>query len=115
VVGGASVAEQSGQVVGWASLSRWSDKAAYDGTAEISVYVSESQQGRGIGKRLLTDIVAAGQSAGLHTLIARITAGNAVSLHLHKQIGFTEVGTLREVGHKFGRYLDVHILQKIYE
>jgi len=67
------VAEENGIVVGWASLSKWSDRCAYSDTAEISLYVREDHQGKGIGRKLLEAIVAAGQKAGLHTVVARIT------------------------------------------
>jgi L-amino acid N-acyltransferase YncA len=109
------VAEEGGMVVGWASLSRWSDRCAYSDTAEISLYVGEEHQGKGTGKRLLKAILLEGQKAGLHTIVARITEGSQASIHLHKSMGFTHVGILREVGRKFGRLLDVHLMQKIFE
>ncbi|HEY82575.1 MAG TPA: N-acetyltransferase [Dehalococcoidia bacterium] len=108
------VAEEDGLIVGWASLSMWSDRCAYADTAEISLYVRETHQGRGIGKKLLEAILHEGEKAGLHTVVARITEGNAVSIHLFKSAGFEHIGVMREVGRKFGRLLDVHLLQKIY-
>ncbi|MCL4295304.1 MAG: GNAT family N-acetyltransferase [Anaerolineae bacterium] len=108
------VAEVDGQVVGWASLSKWSDRLAYADTAEISLYVRSSQRGQGIGKRLVEALVAEGEKAGLHTLIARIAAGNEVSVRLHQAAGFAPIGVMREVGRKFGRLLDIHLMQKIY-
>jgi L-amino acid N-acyltransferase YncA len=68
----------------------------------------------GLGKKLLKSIVQAGQEAGLHTVIAQIVEGNEPSINLFKHEGFTEVGVLREVGWKFGKVLDVHVMQKIY-
>lgn len=109
------VAEVEGQVVGWASLSKWSDRLAYADTAEISLYVHSTQRGRGIGKRLVEALVIEGQKAGLHTLIARIVAGNQVSVRLHEAAGFEHIGVMREVGRKFGQLLDIHLMQKIYE
>jgi L-amino acid N-acyltransferase YncA len=108
------VAELDGAVVGWASLSQWSDRRAYADTAEISVYVSEAFRGRGVGRRLLEAIVQEGQRVGLHTVIARIADGNAVSVHLHRSVGFEPIGVMKEVGRKFGKLLDVHLMQKIY-
>ncbi|GIK40922.1 MAG: N-acetyltransferase [Chloroflexota bacterium] len=108
------VAEVNGQVVGWASLSKWSDRLAYADTAEISLYVQSSQRGQGIGKRLVEALVAEGEKAGLHTLIARIAAGNEVSVRLHQAAGFAPIGVMREVGRKFGQLLDIHLMQKIY-
>lgn len=109
------VAEVNGQVVGWASLSKWSDRLAYADTAEISLYVQSSQRGQGIGKCLVEALVAEGEKAGLHTLIARIAAGNEVSVRLHEAAGFAPIGVMHEVGRKFGRLLDIHLMQKIYE
>lgn len=109
------VAEQAEQIVGWASLSRWSGRCAYSGTAEISLYVKEERQGKGIGRKLLKALVHEGGKAGLHTVIARISEGNEASLHLFESEGFEQVGAMLEVGRKFGKLLDVYIMQKIYD
>ncbi|UCF69780.1 MAG: N-acetyltransferase [candidate division WOR-3 bacterium] len=109
------IAEDSGVIVGWASLSKWSDRCAYSDTAEISLYVREDHQAKGIGRKLLDAIVLAGRRAGLHTVIARIAEGNETSVHLHESAGFEHVGIMKEVGRKFGRLLDVHIMQLIYK
>lgn len=108
------VAERDGKVTGWASLSRWSDRCAYSETAEASVYISEDNRGQGTGRKLLSAILDEGQKAGLHTVIARIAEGNAPSIHLCESLGFKHIGTMKEVGRKFGRLLDVHMMQKIY-
>ena len=100
-------------VVGWASLSRWSDRPAYDETAETSFYVKSEHRGHGIGRRLKEAAIEEARRLGFHTLIARVAEGSCESLHLNESCGFVRVGTLREVGRKFGRYLDVHILQKM--
>jgi phosphinothricin acetyltransferase len=107
------VALVENRVVGWASLTRWSDRPAYDDTAETSFYVHSSQRGRGIGRRLKEAIIAEAQRLGYHTLIARVAEGSEASIHLNEEAGFTHVGTMKEVGRKFGRLLDVHILQKM--
>lgn len=103
-----------GAVHGWASLSKWSTRCAYADTAEISVYVKQEYRGLGIGKRLMNNILVAGEAAGLHTVLSRITAGNNVSVHLHEQAGFEHIGVMKEVGNKFGRTLDVVMMQRIY-
>ncbi|MDP3879266.1 MAG: N-acetyltransferase family protein [Dehalococcoidales bacterium] len=108
------VAELDGGVVGWASLSEWSHHNAYADTVEVSLYVKLMFWRRGIGGKLLEEILLAGEKVGLHTVIARITAGNSVSIHLHESAGFEHIGVMREVGRKFGRLLDVHMMQKIY-
>jgi L-amino acid N-acyltransferase len=108
------VAETDNIVVGWASLSKWSDRCAYSDTAEISVYVRNGYRGQGIGKKLMKAIILKGKEAGLHTIIARIVAGNKESLHLHEDMGFDHIGVMKEVGKKFGKLLDVHMMQLIF-
>jgi L-amino acid N-acyltransferase len=107
------VAELGGRVVGWVSLSRWSDRSAYDDTAETSFYVHSTHRGCGIGRKLKEAIVEEARRLGFHTLIARVAEGSSESLHLNESAGFVHVGTLKEVGRKFGKLLDVHILQKM--
>jgi phosphinothricin acetyltransferase len=109
------VAELEGIVVGWASLSRWSDRPAYDGTAEVSVYVDADHREKKIGSALLEALVEAGQKGGFHNLVSRIVEGSDVSIHLHERLGFAHVGVLREAGRKFGKMLDVTIMQKVLE
>jgi len=108
------VAEQDGTIVGWASLSAWSDRCAYADTAEASVYVRKEYRGKGVGRLLSVALLEAGEKAGLHTVIARITGGNEASLRLAQSAGFELVGTMKEVGRKFGRLHNVHLLQRIY-
>jgi len=107
------VAELDGQLVGWACLSRWSDRPAYDDTAETSFYVKSEHRGKGIGRELKEAIVEQGRRLGLHSLIARVAEGSEASLHLNEIAGFRHVGVLKEVGRKFGRLLDVHVMQII--
>lgn len=109
------VAEEDSLIVGWASLCRWSDRGAYSPTAEISLYVEEGHQGKGVGRRLLEAIVQQGQKVGFHTVIARIAERNEASMHLCESMGFECVGVMREVGLKFGKLLDVNLMQKIYD
>lgn len=108
------VAEQDGVVVGWASLTKWSGRCAYSDTAELSIYVKEGHRGRGVGAELMKTILDEGRKAGLHTIIARIAGPNEASVRLHKSAGFKHIGTMREVGRKFGELLDVRLMQKIY-
>jgi phosphinothricin acetyltransferase len=108
------VAEWAGQVVGWASLTKWSDRLAYAGTAEISLYIHSTHRDRGIGKELIAVLMQEGHKAGLHTLIARIASGNEASMRLLRAVGFEQIGVMREVGWKFGQLLDIHLMQLIY-
>lgn len=105
------VAVVESQVVGWASLTRWSDRKAYDLCAETSFYVFASHQGRGIGRALMAALMAESRRLGFRTLIARIAADSVESVHLHEKFGFSHAGTLRQVGWKFDRWLDVVMMQ----
>jgi L-amino acid N-acyltransferase len=107
------VAVLEGKVVGWSSLTKWSDRRAYDETAETSFYVKSEFRGRGIGRQLKEAMIAEARRLGYHSLIARVAQGSEESLHLNQSAGFVLVGTLKEVGQKFGKRLDVHILQKM--
>jgi len=107
------VAEVGERVVGWASLTRWSERKAYDNTAETTCYVHSEHRGKGIGRRLKEAIIAEARRLHFHTLIARVAQDSCESLHLNESVGFSHIGTLKEVGHKFGRLLDVHIMQII--
>ncbi len=109
------VAQQNDQVVGWASLSKWSDRCAYSDTAEASLYVKKEYRAKGIGRQLLKMLIDDGRNIGLHTVIARITGDNQASRHLFKSMGFEDIGVMREVGRKFGKLLDVYLMQKIYD
>ncbi len=109
------VAVVDDQVVGWASLTSWSDRRAYDDTAETTFYVHSTHRGRGIGRRLKEAIVAESRRLRFHTLIARVAESSRESIHLNESVGFVHIGTMKEVGRKFGRLLDVHIMQIILD
>ena len=109
------VAVLNGKVVGRASLSKWSERHAYDDTAETSFYVKSEYRGQGIGRKLKQATIEEAQRLRFHTLIARVAEGSNESLHLNKSYGFVHIGTLKEVGRKFGKLLDVHILQKMLD
>ena len=109
------VAELDGDVVGWASISEWSERPAYRDTAESSMYVASEFRGQGIGRRLKEATLSEAIRFGFHTLIACAAEGSDASLYLNRSFGFVHVGTLREVGRKFGKLLDVEIYQKILD
>jgi len=107
------VAEKEESILGWASLSQWSDRCAYSDTAELSLYIKEKYRGQGIGRKLLEAIIQEGKKTGLHTVIASITEGNETSIYLHETVGFFHIGIMKEVGQKFEKRLDVYLMQKI--
>lgn len=105
------VAEDGGQVVGFSSVSPWSDRPAYGRTVMASVYIHPNYRSQGIGKKLLQRLLDAAYQAGFHTVMGNIYAGNPVSLHMVESIGFRTVGLLKEVGYKFGDWRDVYLVQ----
>ncbi len=107
------VAQQGARILGWASLSPWSDRDAYRDTAEFSFYVDARYRGRGVGRQLIFDIVRRSRRAHLHTLLARIAGENRASVHLHRSAGFHLVGRMHEVGRKFGRRIDVRLFELV--
>ena len=107
------IAEENGQTLGWASLSAWSPRCAYDETVEFSVYLSPAARGKGLGTTLSEAILKSGKTAGAHVVLSRVVCESEVSLKLHDRLGFDRIGVMREVGLKFGRRLDVILLQKI--
>lgn len=109
------VAIVEGKVVGWTSIGKWSERPAYADTGETSFYVKSEYRGQGIGRRLKQATIAEGRKLGFHSLIARVAEGSQESMHLNESLGFVHVGTLKEVGRKFGRLLDVHIMQKMLD
>ncbi len=105
------VSTDGNTVTGWASLSPWSDRCAYSSTVENSVYVLEEYRGKGIGSKLLGELINLAREREFHSIIARITDGNAHSIHLHSKYGFRIIGEMKEVGFKFGRRLNVTLMQ----
>lgn len=108
------VAEENNTIVGWASLSPYSDRCAYDTTVEVSVYIHHDHRGKKIGSQLLEIITLEGKKVNNHTVISRISSDNLSSIHIHEKIGYKHVGTLKEVGYKFGKLLDVTIMQFLF-
>jgi L-amino acid N-acyltransferase YncA len=110
--------EESGQVrvVGFASYGDFRDSVARPGyryTVEHTVHVLEHWWGRGIGVMLVDELVDRATRAGLHAMIGAIDAENVDSIHFHERVGFVEVGRLPEVGTKFGRWLDLVLMQRM--
>lgn len=107
------VAEDDGIVVGWGSLSQYSERPAYNDTSEISIYIHRDWHRRGVGAALGRQLVDDARENGMHSIIARICTENEASLRLTRNLGFTDAGVLHEVGYKFGRWLDVAQLELV--
>jgi len=106
--------EQAGTprtLLGFGSLSPYRARPAYATSVENSVYVDADHRGAGVGRSILDELVRLARQHGFHTMIARIGGDNDPSIGLHRSCGFELVGTEREIGRKFGRWLDVAILQ----
>ncbi|AOJ65499.1 acetyltransferase [Burkholderia ubonensis] len=103
--------DASGRLLGFASWGTFRAFPAYKYTVEHSVYVHHEQRGRGLGERLLRELVRRARDAQVHVLVGCIDASNAGSIRLHTRLGFTHAGTLAQVGFKFGRWLDAAFYQ----
>jgi phosphinothricin acetyltransferase len=107
------VAVDGDEIVGFGSLSPYRPRPAYSTSVEDSVYIHRDHQGQGIGKLILADLVARAQQHGFHTIIGRIVGGHDASIGLHRSLGFDHVGVEREIGRKFGKWLDVVVMQRM--
>jgi len=108
------VAVKEGEAIGWASTGKFRERAAYDGSVETSIYLKPSELGQGLGRRLFETLLAALSTEDVHAAIGVITLPNAPSVRLHQAFGFELVGTLTEVGRKFGRFWDIGLYQKVF-
>ena len=103
--------DAQGTVAGYASFGDWRPFEGFRHTVEHSVYVRADRRGAGVGKALMVELIARARGLRKHVMVAGIEAGNAGSIALHKQLGFEEVGLMRQVGTKFGAWLDLAFLQ----
>jgi len=106
------VAEADGRALGWANSRRFHERAAYDPTIETSIYLDPKCHGRRIGSELYGALFELLRGEDIHRAIGSITLPNDASVALHRKLGFTPVGVIREVGRKFGRWWDVGWFQK---
>jgi phosphinothricin acetyltransferase len=112
------VAEDRGEVVGFTSYEHFRGDGKWPGyrtTVELSIHVRESHWRRGAGRMLIDALVERARSAGLHVLVAAIDAGNEASLRFHERLGFIEVARMPQTGQKFGRWLDLVLMQLILD
>ncbi|EAR49680.1 phosphinothricin N-acetyltransferase, putative [Oceanicola granulosus HTCC2516] len=106
------VAERAGAVAGFATFGPFRGGSGYRHTAELTVHLTEAARGQGLGRRLVAALEAEAAGQGVHVLVAAISAENAGALAFHARLGFEEAGRLAEVGRKFGRWLDLVLMQK---
>jgi L-amino acid N-acyltransferase YncA len=109
----AVAAESDGEVVGFGSLAPYRNRPAYATTVEDSVYVRRDRHGQGYGRAILSELLRLGTLHGFHAVMARVVGGHEASIALHRACGFQHVGVEREVGRKFGRWLDVVLMQRL--
>lgn len=107
--------DPAGRICGWSSLNRYHDRMGYRFTTENSIYVAHDQRGKGVGKLLLAPLITSASALKLHAILAGIDAENAVSIRLHASFGFEPVARFKQVGFKFGRWLDVIYMERLLE
>jgi L-amino acid N-acyltransferase YncA len=104
--------DDSGRLLGFASYGPFRHWPAYKYTIEHSVYVHREQRRRGVGRALMTQLIAVAEVQDYHVMVAGIDAANAASIALHIELGFTAAGTIRHAGFKFGRWLDLAFYER---
>jgi L-amino acid N-acyltransferase YncA len=109
----AIVAVEGGAVAGFGSLSPFRPRPAYATSVEDSIYVEADHRGKGVGKLLLTELLRLAGDFGFHAVFGRIVGHNEVSIAVHRSCGFELVGVEKEVGRKFGQWLDVVEMQRL--
>jgi phosphinothricin acetyltransferase len=105
-------ARDGGDVLGWAALAPYSDRACYRGVAEDSIYVAREARGRGLGRALLVELCRQAEGAHIWTIQASILAGNEASIALHRDCGFRIVGTREKLARKRGEWSDVVLMER---
>jgi L-amino acid N-acyltransferase len=109
------VAVTEGEVVGWCSFGDFRDTTKWPGyqyTVEHAIHVREDAWGDGVGRSLMTSLLEAAQLLGKHVMVGAVTGENQASIRFHERLGFVEVARMPQVGAKFGRWLDLVLLQK---
>lgn len=105
------VAENNNKVVGFGTYGIFRPWEAYQFSVEHSIYVNKNSRGTGIGRLILSELIEMAKEGGYHTMIAGVDGSNERSFEFHKKFGFKEIGTFKEVGFKFDKWLDLRFLQ----
>jgi len=107
------ICEVGDEVVGYAYANHWKTRSAYRYTAESTIYLKHDHQGKGIGYELYQNLIDNLIKTGFHSILASIALPNDISIQFHQKFGYRQVGIIKEVGYKFGRQIDVVIMQLI--
>jgi phosphinothricin acetyltransferase len=107
------VIEDSGAIAGYAKAGTWRERAAYQWTCEVGLYISDEARGRGLGTTLYARLLDECARAGFRSAIAGITLPNDASVALHARFQFESIGVVRDAGYKLGRWHDVAFYQKL--
>lgn len=106
------VGEIDNKIIGYAYYDSFRPRAAYRHTVESTIYLSNDYKGKGLGIALYTDLIELAKRKGFREMLGVISLPNPESVRFHLKMGFWEIGTMKNVGYKFNKYIDVSILQK---
>ncbi|WP_066307003.1 arsinothricin resistance N-acetyltransferase ArsN1 family A [Bacillus sp. FJAT-29814] len=107
------VAEKDGKIIGWASLNQYNNRCAYDGVADISVYISRDFRGKGVGNKLLAELESIARVNNFHKMVLFTFPFNQLGQGLYKKTGFREVGIFQNQGILDGKFVDVMAMEKL--
>jgi len=107
------VYEEEGSVLGYAYIDEFKGRSAYRKTCESTIYIKNDSLRLGIGKKLYSSIIGSAREMEFHSIVAVVASPNNCSEKLHSSMGFSIQGTLREVGYKFGKFIDISYWQLI--
>lgn len=109
------VAVDGDDLIGYATFGDFRPHSGFRLTVEHSVYVRDDQRGRGVGKALMIELIDRARRLGIHVMVAAVESGNRGSIVMHKRLDFLQVGRMPQVGAKFGRWLDLTLLQLVLD
>lgn len=107
------IVEIDGEARAWGALKSYSDRKAYDKTCEISLYIHKDFRGMGLGSILMEELIRRAEQNNIHVIVSRVAGANEASKSIHKKFNFDLCGIVKEVGYKFGKYIDIYMYQKI--